>query len=72
MSEWFFLWEECETDEECMSAMSCGGTDFDFSFIEDLEKRKSIQKTKALRDIKQISREEFLKRKKEIRNKIGL
>lgn len=75
MSEWFFLWEECKTDQERMDAMSCGMTAADFAYLDEQEREKrdsALFEIRELRSCKQISREEFLRRKKEVLSKMDL
>lgn len=62
MSEWEFLFE-CDEDE-LLDTMMNGGTDEDFDFIEEQEKKQrqsAWKKRKILRDTNQISRAEFRK-----------
>lgn len=67
MSEWDFLWGL--EGEELMEAMASGGTEEDWEYIEEKERkyRKSQwEELKHLRDTDAITREEFRRRKSEI------
>lgn len=64
MSEWDFLWGL--SGKELEDAMSSGMTKEDISFIEEQERKvrkEEWEKLKALRDSRQISKEEFKNRK---------
>lgn len=64
MSEWDFLWDLSGKDLE--DAMTSGGTDNDWAYVEGQEKKKrkvEWEKLKFLRDGGLISKEEFKKRK---------
>ncbi|MBD5476437.1 MAG: hypothetical protein HDR17_10755 [Lachnospiraceae bacterium] len=72
MSEWDFLWG-LEGDE-LMDAMASGGTEADWEYIEEQEKKRrqnqrrknQWEELKSLRDTKAITKEEFKRRKVEI------
>jgi len=64
MSEWDFLWGLSGEDLE--NAISSGGTDDDWAYVEEQERKKrkmEWENLKSLRDKGIISREEFKKRK---------
>lgn len=67
MSEWDFLWGL--NGQELEDAMSSGGTQEDWNFIEEQERheRKSKwEELKRLRDDGKISRVEFKSRKEQL------
>lgn len=67
MSEWDFLWGL--EGQELKDAMASGGTDADWDYIEESEKKKrkaDWEKLKTLRDNGEISKEEFKNRKIDI------
>lgn len=64
MSEWDFLWGL--SGQELEDAMTSGGTDEDWAYIEEQERKgrkAEWEILKSLRDSGQISKEEFTKRK---------
>ena len=68
MSEWDFLWGL--EGQELLDTMSSGGTKEDWDYIEEQERRLSVRKKweelKRLRDNREISIQEFKKRKQDI------
>lgn len=64
MSEWDFLWGL--SGQSLEDAMTSGGTDYNWAYIEEQERKKrkvEWEKLKSLRDGGLISKEEFKIRK---------
>ncbi|MFC1832426.1 hypothetical protein ACFL0S_10460 [Thermodesulfobacteriota bacterium] len=69
MGDWDFLHDmknEGYSDEDILEAQASGASPEQWEAIERQDQKAEWEKLKSLRNAKTISREEFLKRKKEI------
>jgi len=67
MSEWDFLWGL--DGQELVDAMSSGGTQEDWKFVEEqerIERKNKWEELKRLRDDGKISNNEFKSRKEQL------